>query len=598
MAEDTAAAEATLPPVGAVLDERFELRASLGEGGMGHVYRAFDRQRGREVALKLIVPRYRGRQEREQRFLRELELGQRAESHPHLVVMLDGGRLGETGWPFLVMELVEGKSLDRQLARGPLRPHVAARTARMIAGAVRALHRKGVVHRDITPANVLARGESIVLIDLSHAGDAHAPRLPVGHPRRLTRENEIPGTHHYMPPEQARSEPAHPAMDVYAFGVTLAQMLVGLTLHQYSRETYLQLQLEGKIRPPRVDIRIHTAVPRRLAELVDACTALDPAERPTMDEVAQWLDEVMAAMVMPAAGSGPLLAVVQGGERGASPSDRLPRTERVVPRPAFERGPTPISPPPPLDTDEILAGTVPAVLEPEPAATRMPWGKAVATALVVMAVVVAGFALWWSLQPEPEADGSSERSEHGSVAPESVLPRSEQPDPGPGPQPSGASASSERSSIGVPGSEPRPAVEPKTAEPKLAEPSDVVTPDEPATAEPPARAEPSTSRKPKAPTTKPKQPAPSPAKTPRPADGEECVALRAETEQAAASAAWTKVAKLTKRRECWSSQGDRKRLRVRALFETQAWSACVDEGQGLDEPQVKQWVDLCQRHVD
>src|SRR5690606_22974892 len=208
-----------------------------------------------------------------------------------------------------------------QLALGPLRPHVAARTARMIAGAVRALHRKGVVHRDITPANVLARGDSIVLIDLSHAGDAHAPRFPVGHPRRLTRENEIPGTHHYMPPEQARSEPAHPAMDVYAFGVTLEQMLVGLTLHQYSREVYLRLQREGKIRPPRVDVRIHTAVPRRLAELVDACTALDPAERPTMDEVARWLDEVMAAMVMPAEVSGPTLAVVHDdGERAASPS--------------------------------------------------------------------------------------------------------------------------------------------------------------------------------------------------------------------------------------------------------------------------------------
>lgn len=572
MAEDSTAAEAMLPAVGAVLDERFELRAPLGEGGMGYVYRAFDRRLGREVALKLIVPRYLGRQERVQRFLRELELGQRAEPHPHLVVMLDGGRLRETGWPFLVMELVEGKSLGRQLALGPLRPHVAVRTARKLAGAVRALHRKGVVHRDITPANVLVRGESIVLIDLSHAGDAHAPRLPVGHPRRLTRENEIPGTHHYMPPEQARSEPAHPAMDVYAFGVTLAQMLAGLTLHQYSREAYLELQREGKLRPPRVDVRIHTTVPRRLAELVDACTALDPAERPTIDEVARWLDEVMAAMVMPAEVSGPTLAVVHGGGEGsASPSDRLPTTERVVPRPAIERGSTPISPPPPLDTDEFLAGTVRVV--PEPEAARMPWGRVVASALVVMVMAIAGVAWWWSTQPELEADEPSVRSEHGAVAPETVLPRSEQPAPAPPPQPSPSATVA---------------------------PVEPVAPEDPAPADPSANAKPSAARKPKAkaPTRKPKVPAPSPVEAPRPADGEECVALRAETEQAASSAAWAKVAKLTKRRECWSSQGDRKRLRVRALFETQAWSACVDEGQGISEPQVKQWVDLCQRHVD
>ena len=585
MAEDSATVEGMLPAVGTLLDERFELRATLGEGGMGHVYRAFDRRLGREVALKLIVPRYRGREEREQRFLRELELGQRADPHPHLVVMLDGGRLRETGWPFLVMELVEGKPLDRQLALGPLRPHVAARTARMIAGAVRALHRKGVVHRDITPANVLARGDSIVLIDLSHAGDAHAPRLPVGHPRRLTRENEIPGTHHYMPPEQARSEPAHPAMDVYAFGVTLEQMLVGLTLHQYSREVYLRLQREGKIRPPRVDVRIHTAVPRRLAELVDACTALDPAERPTMDEVARWLDEVMAAMVMPAEASGPTLAVVHdGGERAASPSDRLPTTERVVPRPVVERGPTPISPPPPLDSDEFLASTVRVVRGPD--AARMPWGRVVVTVLVVLVVAIAGLALWWSLQPDPGADGPSERSEHGGVAP--------------APQPSDASETP--SSVGVPpGSEPDPTVEPKVAVP---EPSSAAVepaePEDPATADPSANAKPTAPRKPKAKatTTKPKRPASSPVEADRPADGEECVALRAEAEQAATSAAWAKVAKLTKRRECWSNQRERKRLRVRALFETQAWKACADEGQGLDEPQVKQWVELCQRHVD
>ena len=94
-----------LPEVGDVLDCRFEIRAVLGEGGMGHVFRVLDRQLGREVALKLIVPRYLGRPERERRFLRELELGQRAGRHPHLVEVIGGGRSRDSGWPFVVMEL-------------------------------------------------------------------------------------------------------------------------------------------------------------------------------------------------------------------------------------------------------------------------------------------------------------------------------------------------------------------------------------------------------------------------------------------------------------------------------------------------------------
>jgi hypothetical protein len=191
---------------------------------------------------------------------------------------------------------------------------------------------------------------------------------------------------------------------------------------------------------------------------------------------------------------------------------------------------------------------------------------------VVVVVAIAAVAWWWSTRPGPGVDEPGERSEHGAVAPETALPRSEQPAPAP-----------------APGLQPSPpaAVAPVDAE-------------EPAAAEPSTTAEPSAARNPKAkaPTIKPKRPAPSPVQAPRPADGEECVALRAETEQAASSAAWTKVAKLTRRRECWGSQDERKRMRVRALFETQAWSACVDEGQGMSEPQVKQWVDLCQRHVD
>ena len=83
-----------------------------------------------------------------------------------------------------------------------------------------------------------------------------------------------------------------------------------------------------------------------------------------------------------------------------------------------------------------------------------------------------------------------------------------------------------------------------------------------------------------------------------PAEGDECIALRAEAEQAAANAAWDEAVKLTLRRECWSSQAELARLRIRALFENQAWSDCVEEGRESSEPRVQRWAELCQRHVD
>src|SRR5690606_38811885 len=148
-------------------------------------------------------------------------LAQRVGAHPHLVRVLETGRQGEHEWPFLVMELVEGKDLASQLALEGAMPTLrAARIARQIASAVQALHRKGVVHRDVTPMNVLTRGEHAMLIDLSHAADGDAKPAPVGTAGRLTGPHEVPGTHHYMSREQANAAPAQPAMDVYAFGVT------------------------------------------------------------------------------------------------------------------------------------------------------------------------------------------------------------------------------------------------------------------------------------------------------------------------------------------------------------------------------------------
>lgn len=586
MSANTAAQAVTpLPEPGEVLGGRFEIMASLGEGGMGHVYRAFDRERGVEVALKLIVPRYLGRTERESRFLRELELGLRVEEHPHLVQMLEGGRLSDSGWPFIVMALSRGQALSHRLALGPLPPQVAAVVARQVAGAVRALHRKGVVHRDITPMNVLMDGNEAVLIDLSHAGDAAAPRLAIGHAGRLTRENEVPGTALYMPPEQARAEPAHLAMDVYAFGVTLAQMLVGPTLDQCSREEFLHLQREAKIKPPRVDLRIHTRVPKPLAELVDACTSSDPTTRPSMERVVEWLDGVLATMSIPADVSGPALvarAVAVAEDEGSKPPAPGHVVRHVAP---------PVGPP---ALDDRSTGDLWETAEPlgegEPERAGGSWKVAVVVALLVVAVVLGLVAWWWSANGEPSASADREQLDGSGARVEAITPPA-------------MGASSSAGTPQAPG--PNRPETPPAGEQGPTKAESAVEPEPAAAPMPEPQADPKPRRKPKSRSERagsakeePRAPAPAVTETRRPPETEDCIAHRAQTEQAVTDANWTTVAKLARRRECWSNQAERKRFRVRALFETQSWEACVSEGQGVTEPQIKQWVDLCQRHVD
>lgn len=550
-ADDTA--PAALPRVGEILDRRFEIRALLGEGGMGHVFRVLDHRIGREVALKLIVPRYLGRPEREQRFLRELELGQRADRDPHLVEIIDGGRLS-TGWPFLVMELVEGRALANRLARGPLRAHVAARMARQIAGAVRALHRCGVVHRDITPMNVVTLRNDAVLIDLSHAGDAAAPPLPIGHPGRLTRDHEVPGSHHYMPPEQARSDPAQPAMDVYAFGVMLADMLTGLSADNFSREVFIELQREGKIKPPRIDIRVHTKVPRGLADLVEACTALDPAARPTMVEVVQRLDHALATMVIPADSSAtamPAGRIVAEPVRVTEPMRGLARARTVI------------SPPPPLDSEETPVGGVP-ISRIEHRAPPL-WGRRiVAVAVVVAAVLVGAIVWWWSTRPASIGVEAVDRSS-GDEAESDTAPRL-------GPVPETA-----------PRREPQPAnkATPAPEDLRSTEPVAQPAPPSPAVVVP---TKPTEQRrgKPKA-VAKPQAP---------------CGDVAAEATAASQAMRWDRVLALTKSPRCWDDGAKRVWLRVEALSELGRFAECVRVGSGSSQPVVQRTVKHCARQLE
>ncbi len=203
--------EAGAPPLlpGAFVG-RFEVVRELGRGGFGVVYEARDRELGRQVALKLVRP---GRvAEEEGRVVREAEAIARL-SHPNLVTLHDVGR-SEHG-PYLVFELLRGRTLQERLDDGPLPVQEAVHVATEVARGLAHAHAEGVVHRDLKPSNVFVTGKGQVkILDF---GMAHA----------FGRRRLSGGTPAYMAPEQWEDAPEDERTDVFALGVMLFRMLTG-----------------------------------------------------------------------------------------------------------------------------------------------------------------------------------------------------------------------------------------------------------------------------------------------------------------------------------------------------------------------------------
>jgi eukaryotic-like serine/threonine-protein kinase len=190
---------------------RFELIRELGRGGFGIVWEARDRELGRRVAFKLVRPGDE-RNLREERLLREAEAAARL-AHPNIVAVFDVGR-SDHG-PYLVLELLEGITLEARLARGFLPGREALRLACEVSKALAHAHSHGVVHRDLKPANVfLCDDGQVKVLDF---GMAHA----------FGRARILGGTPAYMAPEQRRGAPEDERTDVFALGVILYEMLTG-----------------------------------------------------------------------------------------------------------------------------------------------------------------------------------------------------------------------------------------------------------------------------------------------------------------------------------------------------------------------------------
>ena len=288
----------TTPPLqeGDLLSRRFRICRMLGEGGMGHVYEAFDNDLGVVVALKVIRPEIAGNAEALARFRQEVRLAHSI-THPNVCRTYDINRdriLNPEGQSrelvFLTMEYLPGETLAARIRRdGPLPLTEAHNIARQIADALTAAHATGIIHRDIKPANVMLVPERSpsALPGVTHSvsraviTDFGLARLggPTADPEAasLTRSFQPIGTLAYMAPEQLQGAPTSSLTDIYAFGLTLFEMCTGQRAFPTDNPlTGLAQRIAG---PPPSTRKLVPTLPDVWHRTIEGCLQVDPVRR-------------------------------------------------------------------------------------------------------------------------------------------------------------------------------------------------------------------------------------------------------------------------------------------------------------------------------
>lgn len=284
----------------AILAGRYQLDRLIARGGMSAVYEARDRELRRRVAVKV----FRADVDSRERFRIEA-VTLAALNHPGLVRVFDAG--DHQGDAFVVLELVDGPTLARRVRdRGPSTPDEVAEIGARVADALAHVHSAGVVHRDVTPSNILCGSDGRPKL-----ADFGIARLV--DTARLTAPAMAVGTAAYMAPEQVLGEDVTPAADVYSLGLVLLEMLTGARAYDGpSREA----AVARLVRPPRLPAEL----PRDWRRLIRGMTGLDPASRPSAREVR---DRLLSMRGLHRPTVAPLAAVsataIARGDAGASP---------------------------------------------------------------------------------------------------------------------------------------------------------------------------------------------------------------------------------------------------------------------------------------
>ena len=289
---------------------RYLIEAEIGRGAMGVVYRAYDPQIGRTVAIKTISlsgPEFSDDEYRA-RFMREARAAGRL-SHPGIVTIFDAGEDPETGEPYLVMEYISGQPLSKVLSRERKLPLATAlQFAQEIAEALDYAHNQGVVHRDIKPHNILI------------TEDGHAKIADFGVAwlaQEIGQTGEIVGSPAYMAPEQMTGKKADARSDLFSLGVVLYTMITGFRPFQGNSAKTVVFKVMN-IDPVPV-ASFHSNIPPELNAIVSRAIAKNPDERyPSGAALARAIQALRQGDVAPGNVTGPFATPMRGPEQPAN----------------------------------------------------------------------------------------------------------------------------------------------------------------------------------------------------------------------------------------------------------------------------------------
>ncbi|MER7458596.1 protein kinase [Micromonospora sp. NPDC126480] len=391
---------------GRLLSRRYRLIDQIGAGGMSVIWRAHDEVLDRVVALKVLVPslaadaRFRDMVREEARAAAQLD-------HPHVTSVHD---YGETVAPdgtitsYVVMELLAGEELELRLTEGPLPWAEAVEIGAQVADALAAAHRLGIVHRDVTPANVMMTRTGAKVLDFGIATRIGAPDED--------EDGGTFGTPAYVAPERLDGAPAQPATDVYSLGVLLFEALSGRV--PYPADTWEQLSsalVEGAA-PTLGDV---PGLPPEVARVCLRCLARDPAARPTARQVATVLrDQMLPADPQAATMLAPTLTLpALGAPAGQPPQTATDRDPTAAEPDPADTGRGPVDPEgadhPPRQADP---GTTTA-----PPATERGRRRRLRPVLVAPIVLVVGAAVAVPALRQEEASPPRSQPSAGPVDP-------------------------------------------------------------------------------------------------------------------------------------------------------------------------------------